>query len=157
MHLHVNKMRMVISLETEWQQILTQWHSHIIMIIIWEIFPPSLADGFPLESPQVSGTLLSILADISNAAVWIVSTHPLFSESSTPCNNPLVTVTNVPIKICITITFMFWGIFNCLHGLGIYLPFPFFLVLPCGQPKQQSPLFGRFSFFFCCLSQWLVV
>ena len=34
------------------------------------------------KSPQVFKTLLSILADLSNAVVWIVSTRPLISESS---------------------------------------------------------------------------
>ena len=36
------------------------------------------------QSPQVSRILLSILADLNNAVVWMVSTHPLFS-SGTSC------------------------------------------------------------------------
>ena len=35
-------------------------------------------------SPQVSSTLLSILADLNNAVIWIVSTHSLMSKSSNP-------------------------------------------------------------------------
>ena len=36
------------------------------------------------KSPQVSRTLLSILADINNAVVRIVSTRPLISKPSSP-------------------------------------------------------------------------
>ena len=32
------------------------------------------------------------------------------------------------------------------QDLGIYLSFHFLLVLPCSQPKQQSLLYGKFSF-----------
>ena len=48
------------------------------------IFITALADGFSLSSkyPQVSRTLLSILADLKNAVVWMVSTCPLISKSS---------------------------------------------------------------------------
>ena len=53
------------------------------------IFHLSLSDS---KSPQVSRTRLSILAVLSNAVVWIVSTRPLTSKSSRPFNNPLVTV-----------------------------------------------------------------
>ena len=44
------------------------------------------------KSPQVSRTLLSILAVFNNAVVWMVSTRPLTPKSSRPFNNPLVTV-----------------------------------------------------------------
>ena len=47
--------------------------------------------------PQVSRTLRSILANLSNALVWIVTTRPVISKSSTPCTNPLVTVPSAPI------------------------------------------------------------
>ena len=44
------------------------------------------------RSLLVSRTLLSILADLNNVAVWMVSTRPLISKSSRPFSNPLVTV-----------------------------------------------------------------
>ena len=53
------------------------------------VFPWSLSDS---KSPQVSRTLLSILADLNNAVVWMVSTHSLISKSSSPFTYPLVTV-----------------------------------------------------------------
>ena len=39
------------------------------------VFHWSLSDS---KSPQVSRTLLSILADLNNAVVWMISAHPLF-------------------------------------------------------------------------------
>ena len=37
------------------------------------------------KSSQVSRTLLTILANLDNAIVWMLSTHPLISRSSNPC------------------------------------------------------------------------
>ena len=66
------------------------------------------------ESPQVSRTLLSILAVLNNAVVWMVSTRPPTSKSSSPFSNPLVTVPNAPITIGIIVTCMFRSFFNSL-------------------------------------------
>ena len=67
------------------------------------VFPWSLSDS---KFPQVSRTLLSILTNLNNAVVWMVSTCPLISKSSSSCINPLVTVPRTPITIGIIITFM---------------------------------------------------
>ena len=64
----------------------------------------SLGDS---KSLQVSRPLLSILADLSNAVVWMVSTRPLIFKSSSPCTNPLITVLSESFRIGITVTFMF--------------------------------------------------
>ena len=66
------------------------------------------------KSPQVSRTRLSILAVLNNVAVWMVSTRPPTSKSSSPFSNPLVTVLNAPITVGIIITFMFNSFFNSL-------------------------------------------
>ena len=66
--------------------------------------------------PQVSRTLLSILAVLSNVVVWMVSTRPPTSESSSPFSNALVTVPNAPITIVIIVTCMFHSFF--LHSLA---------------------------------------
>ena len=66
------------------------------------------------KSPQVSRTRISILAVLSNAVVWIVSTRPLTSMSSKPFNNPVVTVPNAPITIGTIVTFIFHSFFNSL-------------------------------------------
>ena len=66
------------------------------------------------KSPQVSWIRLRILAVLSNAVVWIVSTRPPTSKSSRPFNNPLVTVPNEPITIGTIVTFMFHSFFSSL-------------------------------------------
>ena len=71
----------------------------------------SLSDS---KSPQVSRTLLSILAVLNNVVVWIVSTRPSTSKSSSPSSNP-VTFPNAPITIGIIVTFMFHSFFNSLE------------------------------------------
>ena len=63
------------------------------------------------KSPQVSRTLLSILAVLNNAVVWMVSTRPPTSKSSNPFNNPLAAVPNAPFII---VTCMFHSFFNSL-------------------------------------------
>ena len=72
------------------------------------VFHWSLRDS---KSPQVSRTLLSILAVFNNAVVWVVSTRPLTFKSSSPFRNPLATVPNAPITIGIIVTFMFHRFF----------------------------------------------
>ena len=49
-------------------------------------FPWSLSDS---KFPQVSRTLLSILVNLSNAVVWLVSSYPLISKYSRIFINPL--------------------------------------------------------------------
>ena len=66
------------------------------------------------KSPQVSRTLLSILAVLNNALVWMVSTCPPTSKSSSPFSNLLVTVPNAPITIGIIDTSIFHSFFNSL-------------------------------------------
>ena len=83
------------------------------------VFHWSLSDS---KSPQVSRTLLSILADPNNAVVWIVSTFPLISEFSCLFINPLVIVPRAPITIGIIVTFMFHSFFISLARSG-YLSF----------------------------------
>ena len=79
------------------------------------------------KSPQVSMTLLSILAVLNNAVVWMVSTCPTTSKSSSPFSNPIVTVPNAPITIGIIVTCMFHSFFNSLaRSRYLYLLFTFF-------------------------------
>ena len=59
----------------------------IIIIIHWQFFESVLADGFlsslsDSKSSHVYRTFLSILADLNNAVIWMVCTHPLISKSS---------------------------------------------------------------------------
>ena len=66
------------------------------------------------KSPQVFRTLLSVLTDLNNAVVWMVSTRLLISKSSTPFTNPFMTVPRASIIINITVTLMFHSFFNSL-------------------------------------------
>ena len=83
------------------------------------VFHWSLSDS---KFPQVSRTLLSIVAVLNNAVVLMVSKHPPTSKSSSPFNNPLVTVLKAPITIGIIVTLMLHSFFNSLAG-SRYLSF----------------------------------
>ena len=115
--------------ETRWQ-LHKSWQQHPTRHQLYGHLPPItktiqvrrtsvLADGFSLglndsKSLQVSRTRLRILAVLSNAVVWIVSTRPPTFKSSRPFNNPVVTVPNAPITIGTIVTFMFHSFFNFL-------------------------------------------
>ena len=75
------------------------------------VFHRSLSDS---KSPQVSRTLLSILADDNYVVVWMTSTRSLISKSSSPFNNPSVTVPRASITISINFTFMCQSFFNSI-------------------------------------------
>ena len=94
-------------------------------------------------SPHVSSTLLSILAELNNAVIWLVSTCPLVSKSSSTFVNLLRIVPSASITIGITVTFMFH--FFCFLARSRYfslssLSFNFTL----WSAETESPLFGRF-------------
>ena len=75
------------------------------------VFHWSLSDS---KSPQVYGTLLSILAFLNNAVVWMVSTCPPTSKSSSPFNNSLVIVPKELVTIGIIVTFMFYSFWKVI-------------------------------------------
>ena len=102
------------------------------------------------KSPQVSVTLLSILANINIALVWIVFTRPLISKSYIPSTSQLVTVSSVPKTNGITVTFMFHRLLSSLVGsryLSLFsLPFNFILWSD----------WGANVLFFCCWQSLVV-
>ena len=58
-------------------------------LLFWEFFTLAFADSFLLELewhkyPRVFPMILSILANLINAVVWIVSTHPLIPSPPVP-------------------------------------------------------------------------
>ena len=57
-------------------------HQHSLMV-----FHCSLSDS---KSPQISRTLLSILADLNNVVIWMVSTRPLISMGLKKVENFIV-------------------------------------------------------------------
>ena len=107
------------------------------------VFDWSLSDS---KSPQVCWTLPSILAVLDIVVVWKVPTRPSTSKSSSPFNNPLVTVPKAPITIGIIFTFMFHSFFQFPSKVEVLvLFFNFLSVLFYGQPGQQSRQFCKFS------------
>ena len=112
------------------------------------VFHWSLSDS---KSPQVSRTRLRILAVLSNAVVWIVSTRPPTSKSSRPFNNPLIIVPNVLITIGTIVTFVFHSFFNSL-ARSRYLSFfslSFRFILWSAGTAKSTIL--QIFFFFCWL------
>ena len=116
------------------------------------VFHWSLSDS---KSPQVSRTLLSILSVLNNAVVWIISTRTPTPKSSSPFNNPLVTVAKVPITIGIIVTFIFHSFFNSL-ARSRYLSFFQFYSVVSRQFCKFSLIFFFFFFFLFWLF-WVVI
>ena len=111
------------------------------------VFHWILSDSKP---PQVSRTLLSILAVFNNAVVWMVSTRPPTSKSSSPFSNPFVTFPNAPITIGIIVTCMFHSFLNSL-ARSMYLSrfsHSFSFILWSARTAKSNILLVLFSFFF---------
>ena len=91
--------------------------------------------------------LLSILTEIKNAVVWMVSGHPLISKSSSTSTNHLVTVPSVLFTINITFPLcsivFFSSLARSLYLSLFSLPFSFIL-RSAGTAKssiRQVPFF----------------
>ena len=93
-----------------------------------EFFKSVSADGFSLEfesqqASKISRTLLSILVDLNNHEVWMISTCPRISKPSSPFTNILKIVPNVSTTIGITVygflfsskVYVFISIFNFFY------------------------------------------
>ena len=104
------------------------------------VFHWSLSDS---KFPQVSRTLLSILAVFDTAVVWRVFTRPPTSKFFSPFNNPLITEPKAPFMIGIIVTCMFYCLFvffNSLDCRGTYSSVHILSVLYCGQPVKSTIL-----------------
>ena len=113
------------------------------------VFHRCLSDS---KSPQVSRTLLSILAVLNNAVVWMVCTRPPTSKSSSPFSNPLVTVPNAPITIGIIVTFMFHSFFSIPIKVEVLIPlFTFFQIYCVVSRDSKVDYFAGSPFFVCWL------
>ena len=116
------------------------------------VFRWSFSDS---KSPLVSRTLLSNPPVLSNVVVWMVSTCPFISKSSSPFNKPLVTVPKAPITTGIIVTFMFHSFFNSLARSWYLFFFSFslnFSMWSAGTAKSTilQVLFCLCFLFFCC-------
>ena len=118
------------------------------------VFHWGLSDN---KSPQVSRTLLSILPILNNVVVWMVSTRPLISKSSSPCTNPFVTVPRALITIGIIVTFMFHSFFNSLARSRYLSVFShsFIFILWSAWTAKSTILQVFFFFFLLIVIIWL--
>ena len=73
------------------------------MVFQWSLSDSKFAQGIR--------TLLSILAGLNNAVIWMFFTCPLLSKSFSPFTNPLEIVPSAPITSGITVTSMFDSFF----------------------------------------------
>ena len=98
------------------------------------------------KSPQVSRTLLSILINLSSAAVWMVLAYAPISLFQLPYQ-ALVISSNPPISIGISLTFMFQCFLVLWQGLSTCLSFHFlWFSLICRHSKVN---YSAGSLFFC--------
>ena len=115
------------------------------------------------KSPQVSRTLLSIMTDLNNVLVKMVSSCSSYFQVFHSFYQSFMDCPSAPTTIGITVTFMLYSFISLVWSTNLSL-FSLFLFSLRGLPGKQSPLFGRnspffffFFFFFCSLSLGLVV
>ena len=103
------------------------------------------------KSPQVSRTLLSILAVFHHPVVWMVSTRLPSSKSSRPLNNPLVTGPKAPFIIGKLVTLMFHSFFQFSCNVEVLISLFIFIlsVLFCSQLGHKN--ISNFAFSPCSI------
>ena len=109
------------------------------------------------KSPQLSRTLLSILAVLNNAVVWMVYTRPPTSKYFSAFSNSLVTVPNAPFTIVIIVTCNFHRFFNSLarpRYLSFFSHSLSFILWSAGTAKSTILRVLFFLFLFFC---WLLL
>ena len=106
----------------------------------------SLSDS---KFPQVSRTLLSILAVLNNVVVWTVSTRPPTSKSSSSFSNPLVTIPKAPITTGIIVPCMFHCFCRFSSKVEVFIPlFIFFQFYSMVSRNSKVDNFENSLFFF---------
>ena len=121
------------------------------------VFHWSLSDS---KSPQVSWTLLSILAVLNNAVVFMVSTRLPTSKPSSLFNNPLVTVPKAPITIGTIVTLIFHNFLNSLarsRYLSFFSHSFSFILWSAGTAKSSTILQVLFFFLLIIIRSGLLV
>ena len=109
------------------------------------------------KSSQVSMTRFNILFVLNNFVVWMVSTCPPTSNSSSPCNCSLVTVPNASITIGIIVTFKFHSFFLFPKKVNVLiLLFTFFQFYSVVSGDSKIYTFASYLFFFLLIIKGLV-
>ena len=104
------------------------------------------------------------MADLNNAVILMVITHPLIYKPSSPCTNTFVTIPSVPITMDITIPFHvpFFFFFSSLER-SRYLSLcfsPFLTKWPSATAKSTIQQFLSLSLslsFFGGVGRWLSI
>ena len=108
------------------------------------------------KSLQVSMNLCSVLADLSNAVVWMASTCRVISKSSSTCSNPSLTVPRAPITVGIVVTSCSTVFFQIPSEVLVFsLLFAFFQFYSVVSRDTKFTIRQVLHFlFFCC---WLLL
>ena len=148
-HPGVSSLILVLSLIRDWSFRFYHHITYILLLLFTQRFSHhwSLSDS---KSPQISRTLLSILAVLNNVVVWVVSTRPPTSKSSSPFSKPLVTVPNAPIKIGIIITCKVKVLILVLTFLQFYSVLSRDSIV---DNFASSLLFVDYHYYYYCLQQ----
>ena len=132
---------------SEWQQVSSDLLDSSENFSLW-VFLISLPAELSLwshysEFPQVSRTLLSILANIHNNAVCMVLIFNFSSLSS----KPLETVPSALLSVGMTVIILFYILFLVLwQSPSICQSFHLLLLLLCGPFERQNLLVDKFFF-----------
>ena len=116
-----------------------------VSFYFFEVFHISVCWWFLTGVWMTARTLLSILADLSNTVVWMVSSCPLIFKSSSPFTKHLGIGSSVPTTIDITFTIMFLRFvfrsrasFRLLSLFSLAFNFPLWSI---GRAKSLCSLF----------------
>ena len=121
---------------------------HWLLISHW-----SLRDS---KFPKDPRTLLSILTDLNDAVVWMVSTCSLFSDSFSLFTTLLGIVPSAQTIIGFRVTFMFHRFFTSLARSRYLSLFSFSFIFTLWSVGTAKSTIGQ-VLFFCRLSPCLVV
>ena len=101
---------------------MNHYHYNFIIISLWIfiIIVISLLATFS-HYPQVSKTLLNILADFNNTVDWMVLILSLISTRSSPFSRVLGTILSSPTMIGFTLTLMSHSFFQLFGKVRVFI------------------------------------
>ena len=102
------------------------------------------------KSPQVSRTLFSTLANLINAVVWMVSIHPLISNTSSPLSHPLWTVPHMSITIGII---LFYSFLSSWPSPSTCLSFPSLWIFSLWSTRMENSPYMATSLFLLIITK----
>ena len=125
----------------------TRLLSLFLLLHIWLFFHTPIGEwGCDCKFPQVFRTLLSILADLINDVVWMVSSSPPISSSSSSFINRLVTVqiTLMIIGISLSPSYSICLVLEQTLGTDHFFTFFQFYILVCWDGKCHESTHSLF-------------